>query len=86
MVLPGVLVLGMQTVIAAWNDLVWLLIVNSDITKLTLPVSISFMKGQYTSDIPSMMAASTMIVFPMIIVYILVQRKFQDSGVSSAIK
>jgi multiple sugar transport system permease protein len=86
MVLPGVLVLGMQTAIGAWNDLIWPLIVNSDITKLTLPVSISFMKGQYTSDIPSMMAASTMIVFPMIIVYILVQRKFEDTGVSSAVK
>ena len=86
MVLPGILVLGLQTAIGAWNDLIWPLIVNSDITKLTLPVSISFMTGQHSSDLPSMMAAATMVVLPMIILYIFLQRKFENTGVGSAIK
>lgn len=86
MVIPGITVLGIQTAIGAWNDLIWPLIVNSDITKLTLPVSISFMTGQYSSNIPSMMAAATMVVLPMIVIYILLQRKFENTGIGSAIK
>lgn len=86
MVSPGIMVLGVQTAISAWNDLIWPLIVNSDIKKLTLPVSMAFMEGQHSSDIPTMMAAATMVVLPMIIVYILVQKKFQNTGIGVAIK
>lgn len=86
MVSPGIMVLGIQTAISSWNDLIWPLIVNSDIKKLTLPVSMAFMEGQHSSNIPTMMAAATMVVLPMIIVYILMQKKFQNTGIGAAIK
>lgn len=83
---PGIMVLGIQTAISAWNDLIWPLIVNSNIDKLTLPVSMAFMEGQHSSNIPTMMAAATMVVLPMIIVYIVLQKKFQNTGIGTAIK
>lgn len=86
LVVPSLVVLGLQTAIGAWNDLIWPLIVNRSIDKLTLPVSIARMKGQYSVDIPTQMAAAVLSVVPMIILYILLQKKIQNTGLGSALK
>ncbi len=86
LVSPGLAVLGLQTTVGAWNDLIWPLIVNRSPDKLTLPVSIAKMSGQYAVDIPTQMAAAVISVVPMLIVYLLVQKRFNDIGISAAIK
>ncbi|MDU5106934.1 carbohydrate ABC transporter permease [Clostridium sp.] len=82
----AVTVFGIQTAIWSWNDLLWPLIVNSSQDKLTLPIAMSLMKGQYVTDFPSMMAAAMMAVIPMILLYIVFQRSFENMDISSSIK
>ncbi|MDU5109948.1 MAG: carbohydrate ABC transporter permease [Clostridium sp.] len=82
----AVTVFGMQTAIWSWNDLLWPLIVNSSQDKLTLPVAMSLMKGQYVTDFPSMMAAAMMAVIPMVVMYIIFQKSFENMDIGASIK
>jgi multiple sugar transport system permease protein len=43
---------------------------------MTLPVGITLFKGQYETDLPRLMAASAMVIAPMIILFIFTQRYF----------
>ena len=83
---PGVLVYALQVAIASWNDLLWPLVVNTSIEKLTLPVGMAYLRGQYTVDTPALMAAAIMAVVPILMLYIIFQRYFKDLGFSTAIK
>ncbi|MDI3312404.1 MAG: carbohydrate ABC transporter permease [Thermoanaerobacterium sp.] len=83
---PGVLVYALQVVIASWNDLLWPLVVNTSIEKLTLPVGMAYLRGQYVVDTPALMAASVMAVIPILLLYVIFQRYFKDLGFSAAIK
>lgn len=82
----AVTVFGLQVSIWAWNDLLWPLIVNSSQDKLTLPIAMSLMKGQYVTDFPSMMAAATMAVIPMVLMYVVFQKQFEHIDMGASIK
>lgn len=86
LVKPGLLVYGIQVAIASWNDLLWPMVVVRSTDKLTLPVGMSFLSGQYTVDTPALMAAAVMAVVPLLLLYIGVQRYMKDLSLHSAIK
>jgi raffinose/stachyose/melibiose transport system permease protein len=45
-----------------------------------------FFKSKYTQNIPLTMAGATIVMIPMIVVYVLFQRKFIQGMTSGAIK
>lgn len=74
----SVMALGIFTAIIAYGEMMWPLIVNSDITKMTLASGISTLQGQYMTDFPKLMAGSTLAMLPMLILYLLFQRQFVE--------
>lgn len=86
LVKPGLLVYGIQVAIASWNDLLWPMVVVRSTDKLTLPVGMSFLSGQYTVDTPALMAAAVMAVVPLPLIYIAIQGYMKDLNLHSAIK
>lgn len=70
----------------AWNNYLWPLLVTNSINMFTLPMGIKFFVGQFTTYYHYMMAAATMAMIPMIVVYLFAQRYFTSGIALSGIK
>lgn len=86
LVKPGLSALAILTIVWSWNDLLWPLVVTTDSTKMPLTVGLASLQGQYTTDYAVLMAASTMAVAPIIILFIFMQRRVIDGIASSGLK
>lgn len=75
---PGLTALAILTVIAAWSDLMWPLVVNTDPTKMTLAVGLASLQGQQTTDYPVLMAAALLASAPLVAVFVVMQRRFVE--------
>lgn len=70
--------LAVFTAIFAWSDLMWPLIVNMSVDKMTLAAGIASMKGQFFTDYPLLMAASFIAMIPMLLLYLVFQKQFVE--------
>jgi multiple sugar transport system permease protein len=73
---PAVMVLAVLTWVNVWNDFLWplLMIQRNSISPLTL--GLVHLQGQYVSRWPVLMAASMLILLPLVAVYAVAQRAF----------
>ncbi|MGO1408725.1 MAG: carbohydrate ABC transporter permease [Brachybacterium sp.] len=83
---PSISALAIITVLAAWNNLLWPLVVTSRAEHRTLSVGIASLNGQYVIDYPVMMAASLMAMAPILILFILMQRQVIEGLSHSGLK
>lgn len=83
---PSISALAIVTVLAAWNNLLWPLVVTSRAEHRTLSVGIASLNGQYVIDYPVMMAASLMAMAPILILFILMQRRVIEGLAFSGLK
>ncbi|MCM0598169.1 carbohydrate ABC transporter permease [Periweissella fabalis] len=70
-------------IIGSWNSFMWPLIVTNTDNLRTLPVGLSTFTSDAGTEFQLLMAASTIIIVPIIIVYILLQKHIIE-GVSKA--
>lgn len=68
--------LAVFTALFAYGDLMWPLIVNTKLDKLTLSSGLSTLRGQFSVNYPNLMAGSVLAMIPMIIIYVIFQRQF----------
>lgn len=66
------------TAVFAYADLMWPLVVNSDINLMTLSSGLSTLKGQFTTNYPVLMAGSLFAMLPMLILYLIFQKQFVE--------
>ncbi len=71
---PGLLALGLLTVIWSWNDLLWPLVVNTDPETMTLSAGLASLQGEHLTDYPVLMAGSLMATLPVIVLFVVLQR------------
>jgi len=74
------------TVLWAWNDMMWPLIMTSSESLRVLPVGIATLAGQHGTKNNLMMAASMMATLPMIVVFILFQKQFISGIATTGLK
>jgi multiple sugar transport system permease protein len=86
MILPALATLAVLASMAAWNDFLWPLFVVNDKELMTLPVGLSLLQGQYTSDWNLMMAGAVVSVVPIILVFLAAQRTFINGMLQSGLK
>jgi multiple sugar transport system permease protein len=83
---PIIVTLGLFTFIWSWNDyLKPLIFLNTD-TKFTVPLIISSFRGVYEVQWELLMAASTVAVLPIIILYLFSQKYFVEGIAMTGIK
>lgn len=70
--------LTILTAIWAYKDLMWPLIVNISMDKMTLSSGLSTLNGQYVTDYPVIMAGTVMAIWPILLVYVIFQRQFVE--------
>lgn len=74
---PTLATLIVITFMEAWNRYLWPLIVLTDRSKMTLPVGLSLLNGQYGEQYNLLMAGSLISIIPMLLVYIFAQKYFE---------
>jgi multiple sugar transport system permease protein len=70
--------LGIFTFLGQWNSFFYPLIFLNSTDNFTLPLLVNQFKGQYTSDWPALMAATTLLAAPMLIVFAIAQRQIVE--------
>ncbi len=68
--------LSVFTAVFAYSDLMWPLIVNSDLNMMTLSSGLATLRGQFTTNYPILMAGSLLAMLPMVLLYLFFQRQF----------
>ena len=72
----SVAALTIFTAVFAYSDLMWPLVVNSDLKMMTLSSGLATLRGQFTTNFPVLMAGSLLAMLPMVILYLIFQRQF----------
>jgi multiple sugar transport system permease protein len=75
---PGLTALALLTIMAAWSDLLWPLVVNTDPTKMTLSVGLASLQGDNLTNYPLLMAGAVLASAPLIVVFVILQRRFVE--------
>ena len=68
--------LAVFTAVFAYGDLMWPLIVNTDLNMMTLSSGLATLRGQFSTDFPTLMAGSLLAMIPMVILYLIFQKQF----------
>lgn len=72
----GLIALSIFTALFAFKDLMWPLIVNMSLEKMTLSAGLASLQGQFTTNYPQLMAGSLLAIWPMLLIFIAFQKKF----------
>lgn len=83
---PVLATLSIYCFIGAWNELLWPLILMLDEKMFTLPVAIALMNTQNYGNTGLMMAASVVVVVPVILLFLAVQKYYIRGITGGALK
>ena len=86
LVAPGLVATSIFSFITAWNELIFALTFINDQTRYTLPVAVTFFFGRDDTAWGLVMAASTLLTLPVVVFFVLVQRRMVTGLVSGAVK
>jgi multiple sugar transport system permease protein len=78
--------LGIFTFLGQWNNFFSPLIFLNSTENFTLPLLVNQFKGQFTSDWPALMAATTLLAAPMLILFAFAQRQIVEGVALSGSK
>lgn len=83
---PTLATLSITTFMEAWNDYLWPLLMLTDKAKMTLPIALSTLNGQYATEYNVLMAGSLISMIPIILIYIFAQKYFENGMMAGGIK
>ena len=85
-VAPAVSTLALFLFIWTWNEFLLPLILVNDDALRTLPIGALFFQGKYTINTPVLTAGAVIVIAPLVLVYLIFQRKFIEGMTSGATK
>lgn len=83
---PAIVTSGALISVWTWNGYVLPLILLHSPEKAPLTLGLALFQGQYTANIPVIMAGATLTAVPMILLYALVQRRIAWGLTQGAVK
>ena len=83
---PGLIACVIINGLWSWNNLMWPLIVNTSMDKMTLPVGLASLSGRAGVEYPMLMAGALLAIIPMLLLYIFFQRYFIRGIAGAGIK
>ncbi|MFA5168779.1 MAG: carbohydrate ABC transporter permease [Candidatus Omnitrophota bacterium] len=83
---PALATLTTFTFMGSWMNLMWPLIVVNTHTKYTLPVGLAYFQGVHGTDWTLLMAASMMMILPILVIFLFNQRFFVEGIKLTGIK
>lgn len=86
LVKPALLSLAILTALSSFKDLMWPLIVNNDMEKMTLSAGLAMLIGEHTTIYPQVMAGSALAIWPMVLLFLVFQKQFIQGVALTGIK
>lgn len=86
MSVPALLTLGLFHFMYNWNDLLWPLIISTNSSMYTLSSGLALFLGQHVIQYGLIMAGSVLAIVPMVIAFLLIQRRFVDTIATSGLR
>lgn len=83
---PMIGTVGLMFFIWTWNEFMLPLVVNINPRYHTLPVGLMYFQDRWTSNIPLIAAASTIIFLPLMLIFIIFQRQLIEGITQGAVK
>ncbi|WP_020614987.1 carbohydrate ABC transporter permease [Paenibacillus daejeonensis] len=86
--MPGLITISIINVLSFWNEYQYALVLLSDAYKYTLPIGLAFMQGemQYRIEFGPLFAGLMISTIPILLIYIIFQRRINEGIVAGAIK
>ncbi|MFC0189796.1 carbohydrate ABC transporter permease [Fictibacillus aquaticus] len=84
--IPGIFTTAILVFIAAWNEFLFALTINTDDAYKTVPVGIAMFEGQFTIPWGEITAATVIVTVPLVIMVLLFQRRIVSGLTSGAVK
>ena len=84
---PALATLGILTFLGSWNNFLWPLVVAQTEDKYTLPVALAlYSTGQYSTQYGLLLAGATVVLLPVLVVFLIFQRRFIEGIATTGIK
>jgi multiple sugar transport system permease protein len=85
--IPALIAFGIFSIVAHWNDYFWPLVVLSSEEYFTPPLGVAaFRNEEFGSAFGPLMAAATVVVTPLVILFLLAQRRFIEGITLTGLK
>jgi multiple sugar transport system permease protein len=84
---PALATLGILTFLGSWNNFLWPLVVAQNESHYTLPVALAlYSTGQNSTQYGLLLAGATIVVLPILVVFLIFQRRFIEGIATTGIK
>jgi multiple sugar transport system permease protein len=83
---PVLSALAIFTFMGNWNNYLWPLVAINDMEKMTVPLALYYFNTAHIAQFNVVMAAATLIMIPVIIVYLIFQKQFIEGLAMTGIK
>ena len=84
---PALATLGILTFLGSWNSFLWPLVVAQNEQRYTLPVALAlYSTGQNSTQYGLLLAGATVVVMPVLIVFLVFQKRFIEGIATTGIK
>lgn len=84
--LPGMATLAIFTFLGAWNDFLWPLIVTNSDEMRTMPVGLALLARKNASNWGDTMAGTVLTAAPLILMFLVLQRRFIEGLTAGSVK
>ncbi|GAA1644896.1 carbohydrate ABC transporter permease [Georgenia ruanii] len=83
---PTIAAVGVVSVVGKWNEYLWPFLVTDDPDKMTLPVGLTLLqKVDGMQDWGLLMAATSLVTLPMVVVFLVLQRRLVSGLTAGAV-
>lgn len=82
----GIFAIAIFQFLWSWEDYLWPYLVISSPSKQLIAVGLKLFNGQYQTDFGALFAATAISIIPVVIVYLLLQKRFVEGVASSGLK
>jgi multiple sugar transport system permease protein len=84
---PALATLGILTFLGSWNNFLWPLVVAQNEERYTLPVALAlYSTGQNSTQYGLLLAGATVVVLPVLAIFLIFQRRFIEGIATTGIK
>jgi raffinose/stachyose/melibiose transport system permease protein len=83
---PAVTAVGIYNAVILWNEFIFPLVLINTQSKRPLTLALWNLQGEFSADVPAMMAALLLSVVPLLILYAIAKERLIEGLVSGAVK
>ena len=85
-IMPAISTIVIYNFVHIWNEFIFALVLIQSPNKMTLPVGLQKFYGEFSVNVPGLMAALTLASLPLILIFIIAQEKVVKGLSSGAVK